>query len=822
MKSDSQPPVSTFPKILKSERERLGLSQQELAEKVNASPVSISNWERGKTVPGPYHRRLLSELFDRSLQELGLLQQDTEEAQIINLSLPPELQKTQETPGTDIVPRVWNIPYARNLYFTGREDVLETLRERLMSASAVALMQPQAISGLGGIGKTQTAVEYAYHHRDHYRVVLWVRADSRELLVSDFVNIATLLNLPGKNDEDPKRVVQIARHWLENHTQWLLILDNADDLEMTSEFLPSAGRGHTILTTRAQAVGTIAEAVELEKMDAAMGALFLLRRAKLLPNTATLEQASPAMQAEAKKIAGELDGLPLALDQAGAYIEETGCSLTDYLSHYRTRRSALLKRRGRLTTNHPESVATTWSLSFEKIEKASPVAAELLRLCAFLHPDVMPEEIISQGAASLGPILAPVVVDPIELNEAINELRRYSLVRRNAELKILNMHRLVQVVLKDRMDEITQRQWAIRIVRAVNTVLPEVMYETWPLYERYFHQAQVCIAFIEQDDLSFPEAARLLDLTGFYLEERGQFEQAEPLCLKALQMREQLFGPEHLDVAESLDHVAWLYHEQERYAEAEPLALRALEIRERALGPGHPDVARSLRTLAEIYHDWGNDDLAEPLYWQALKIREQAFGPDHPDVAQILKHLGSLYRQQHDYEKAEPLYLRALGICERTLRPDHPALADCLISLGTLYRRREEYEKAASLIGRALEIREKTLGPEHPEVAICLSSLGHLYRTLGEYERAEQLYLRAIAIAEKAFGPETSNVAEFVENLAMTYYAQERYQEAEPLLQRALALYERMLGPENSYTVKVRLWLMRLHQRQEVDQGDHP
>jgi hypothetical protein len=155
----------------------------------------------------------------------------------------------------------------------------------------------------------------------------------------------------------------------------------------------------------------------------------------------------------AQAIVEVVGGLPLALDQAGAYIEETGCSLSDYLKFYQSRRNRLLRMRGENTTGHPEPVATTWSLAFEKVERANPVAADLLRLCAFLHPDEIPEVLIGQGTSELGPVLQSVVEDAFELNEAIGELRKYSLVKRDPEKKILNIHRLVQAVVKDGMKE---------------------------------------------------------------------------------------------------------------------------------------------------------------------------------------------------------------------------------------------------------------------------------------------------------------------------------------------------------------------------------
>src|SRR5947209_454198 len=423
--SASTPP--RYGKRLKQERERLGLSQQALAEKVDASFVTISNWERGKTMPGPYHRRLLSELFGKSLQELGLLPGEPEEGH--QAPTEPFAPAPHETPPVSESPaRIWNIPYARNLYFTGREEVLQHLYDTLLSNGTAALTQPQAISGLGGLGKTQTAVEYAYRHRDFYSIVLWVRADAYEMLVSDFVTLASLLHMPEKDEEDQTRVVRAIKRYLESTGQWLLILDNVEDLEMASAFIPLGGRGHTLLTTRTPATGTIAQGIEIEKMEPAVGAWFLLRRAKLLAHDAPLEKASVADQARAKDIVEVMDGLPLALDQAGAYIEETACSLSDYLTLFRTRRTALLKRRGRLVANHAEPVATTWSLSFEKVEHSNPAAGDLLRLCAFLHPDAIPEALILEGAAELGPVLGPVVNDSMEFNDAIHELRRFSLV----------------------------------------------------------------------------------------------------------------------------------------------------------------------------------------------------------------------------------------------------------------------------------------------------------------------------------------------------------------------------------------------------------
>src|SRR6266480_4616968 len=284
-----------------------------------------------------------------------------------------------------------------------------------------------------GIGKTQTAAEYAYRYRDTYDPILWVKAESLESINSDFVTIAHLLNLPAKQEQEQHLIIEAVKGWFKNHVGWLLIFDNADDLEMVRGFLPMDGQGYILLTTRAQATRHIAQRIEIEEMDVEEGALVLLRRAAILDPDAPLEAASTTDRAIASEISQTMDGVPLALDQAGAYIEDTQCGLTDYLHLFQIRQEELLQRRGKLTTDHPDSVSTTWSLAFEKVQQANVAAADLLRLCTFLDPDIIQEEIITKGASELGSVLQPVAADPIKLNDAIGTLLSYSLVRRNPD-----------------------------------------------------------------------------------------------------------------------------------------------------------------------------------------------------------------------------------------------------------------------------------------------------------------------------------------------------------------------------------------------------
>lgn len=471
------------------------------------------------------------------------------------------------------LPPIRNIP-PYNPLFTNREHILDGFYDRLKIGKA-GFVHIHTIGGLGGIGKTQTALAYAYQHSHNYQALLWVNADKRETLVEDLVNVANLLGLLKKNEQDRYEAITNVKRWLEDHADWLLILDDLEDSQTIKDFIPSVGNGHILLTTRAQAAGTIAQSIELDKMTPEDGALFLLRRAKIIGPDATLDDASATDRAVAWEISQTLSNLPLALDQAGAYIEEASCRLEDYLNRYQKQRAKLLKRRGGITSDHPsdhpESVADTWSLDFRKIQQTHPAAIKVLQLCAFLHPDTIPEEIITEGLPEIGD----------ELDDAIAELRKFSLVHRNATTRTLTIPCLVQTVLRDEMDEHTQHQWSERAVQAVNHVFPNAEPVKWEHCQRYFSHVQVCATFIEQWKIELIEARQLLYRMGCHLHTHAQYAQTEPLFIQALSIWGQTLGSENYQVAKVLENYASLLRKIKGEVEAAELETRAMTIQEK-------------------------------------------------------------------------------------------------------------------------------------------------------------------------------------------------------------------------------------------------
>jgi tetratricopeptide (TPR) repeat protein len=755
-------------------------------------------------------------LRDLGAHRLKDLQEPEQLYQLVLPGLPTDFPplKSLNTP-------LWNVPFRRNPFFTGRTSLLERLHEQLNQSQSAALTLSHALTGLGGIGKTQGAVEYAYRYRNEYSAIFWVRAASRETLVTDYIAIARLLSLPGQDEQDQMLTVMATKRWLEQHENWLLVLDNADTLSLLSDFLPNTAHGHLLLTTRAQATGNIAVNLSVEKMEISEGMQLLLHRAKLLAPREFQDNLTATIRTAGLQLVKELDGLPLALEQAGAYIEETGCSLPEYLALYQRHHSALLNRKSGLSADYPHTVAGTWSLSFQQVEQESPAAAELLDFCAFLDPDAIPETIFTEGADSLGTMLGSVASDPLLLNEAIQTLRRYSLIKRDPDTKILNLHRLVQVVLKDGLDEGEKRQWAERTVRAVNAAFPQVSFDSWQRCERCLPHAEACAVLIDKYHFSFPQAIRLLHQAGCFLRDRGLYMQAEPLLLQAFKLYEQGAGSAHPDTARSLNDLAWLYYLQGKYEQAEPLLQQALTIREQFLGNDHVDTAVTLNNLAWLYMQQSRYTHAEPLYRRALAIREQVSGALHADTALTLNDLAMLYIYQGKYEQAEPLLQQALAIREQVLGSAHPDVAESLNNLAMIHYYRGMYEQAEPLDQRALRIREQVLGREHPDVAMSLNNLANLYRNQGKYEQAEPLLQQALAIFELAQGDEHPNTAIALLNLAQLYSLQGKYAQAEPLLHRSLAISEQMLGPEHPDTAIALHNLANLYRDQgEYEQAD--
>ncbi|MBE9141121.1 tetratricopeptide repeat protein [Nodosilinea sp. LEGE 07088] len=718
------------------------------------------------------------------------------------------------------------VPYPRNPYFTGRESILATLYQQLWDSQTAAISQTQAISGLGGIGKTQTAVEYAYRYRDDYRYVFWVGADTELELTTSYVAIAQILNLPLKDAENQDDTVQSVRLWLGREADWLLVFDNADRPEILPPFLPPETNGHILVTSRAQDFQDlgIVQPIAMEMLTAEDAIAFLLHRTGRMAPAGADDmrpmqgiEPSPELQA-ATDLAAELGYLPLALEQAAAYIVTNRVPFAAYLTSYRKQRLKRLEKAKPKLGQYPDSIATTWALNLKEVQKTAPAAAALLNYCAFLHPDAIPFTLFTQGAAELGEPLATALADatddPLDLYDLLNPLGSYSLVRVEPESQSLSLHRLVQEVIRAELGNEGCQDWVEPLFRAMATLLPEKCkdpeYQDWPTLAQLLNHVQELATHCQQRNIASTVAADVLHSMGTYLLVRGQYSLAEPLLQKVMELRRSLLGDKHEDIADSLDSLGQLEDYQGRYGEAEPLYQDALAMRKRLLGDEHPKVAASLNNLAFLYCSQGRYGEAEPLHQNALAMQRRLLGDEHPDVAASLNNLAMLYYSQGRYGEAEPLHQSALAMWRRLLGEEHPDVALSLNNLAALYRDQGRYGEAEPLYQEALAMWKRLLGEEHPDVAISLNNLAVLYRDQDRYEEAEPYLSEALRLWRQSLGEDHPNVGRVTENLGILYAAQRRTEEARSLYQQALAILEPKLGAEHPWTVKCRESLAKL------------
>jgi hypothetical protein len=429
------------------------------------------------------------------------------------------------------LPPIWNVPHLRNPHFTGRVTLLAALRTALTSGQPAALTQ--AISGLGGVGKTQLAVEYAYRYAIEYDTVWWVRAEESATLTTDYAGLAAALNLP-EHVASVQEVVVAVRRWFGHHGRWLLVFDNARHPAEVHAYLPQGATGHVLITSRNPNWGSMASPLAVPVFERAESITFLLQR------------TPQAQKAVANPLADALGDLPLALAQAAAYIEATGITLTAYLDRFTTTtiRQELL-RRGMAAPDYPDTVATTWELAFQAVQETSPAGVDLLHLCAFLAPDDIPRDLLCDGRQHLLEPLAAAVASPLAFDAALAALRRYSLLQVTEEA--FAVHRLVQAVTRDRLPPDDRTTWAATAVRLMLGAFPsghepeEV--RTWPTCVRLLPHALAAAEHTEALKVEADATGELLDQMGLHLRARAQFAEARAVHQRALAITEATYGP---------------------------------------------------------------------------------------------------------------------------------------------------------------------------------------------------------------------------------------------------------------------------------------
>jgi Tetratricopeptide repeat len=673
----------------------------------------------------------------------------------------------------------------------GRADLLAGLHVRLTSG---ADLRPRmvALCGLGGAGKTSVAVEYAHEHLDEVGLAWQFAAENPDVLAAGFGELAAQLGVQDAAGAwDP--VASVHNVLAGFSAGWLLVFDNAPDQASVERFLPPAGPGRMLITSQ-NPDWPHGQALAVPVLDTDVAADFLITRT-----------SDPDQQA-ARELASELDGLPLALAQAAAYILATGGTLARYLTLFRQRRPEML-RRGE-PTGYSGTVATTWSLAFGRLEQSAPTAVALLRLLACCAPEPVPLSLLLQprpglaGAfgAEVAPALGLLLEDPLAADDAIAELRRYSLVTPAGD-GLVSVHRLVQAVTVDQMTRDLLTQWRQAAAAVIEAAIPATTDapQTWPVFALLLAHAHATLA----DDSD--GMAR----TAEYLGHSGSPAAARDLSRKIVDARSRALGPEHPDTLITRNNLARWTGKAGNPAAARDQAAALLPIIERVLGPEDPRTLAVRANLASMTRAARDPAGARNQFAALLPVFERVLGADHLDTLAVREGLAWSTGEAGDKTGARDQFAALVPVAERILGPEHPRTLNDRAGLARWTGGMKDEAGARDQFAALLPVFERVLGPQHPDTLYIRHSLARWTGQAGDPASARDQFAALLPVRARVLGPDHPDTLIAHDHLA--FWTGEAGDAAAARDQYAalLAVSERVRGPEHRHTLTVRGKLAR-------------
>ena len=686
-------------------------------------------------------------------------------------------------------PSVWgNVPQ-RNKNFTGRDELLAALRESITGKITAVVPQPHALHGLGGVGKTLTAVEYVYRYRHTYDVVWWIPSDQTFMVKTALADLAPHLGLASatvSGIEDAARDVLDALRRGEPYDKWLLVFDNADQPEDLLDSIPRDS-GHVLITSRNHRWASLVDAVPVDVFHRAESVEFLTKRVR---NAVTEDEAA--------RLAEQLGDLPLALEQAGALLFERGMTSSEYLEQLAERTSQLLSQ-GR-PAEYPVPMTAAWSVSVTNLSETLPEAVDLLRICAFFGSEAIPREAISKAPDGLRPELAALIDDPIRLGRAVGELGRYALARLDILGRTILVHRLVQKLVQDELSP--EEQQRIRhevhlLLAAYNAGDPDDD-TSWPKYSKLLGH----LAPAKVSDCQAPEVRDFAIRMLRYLFSSGDYHSAQTVADDFIEQWSAESGHEHPDVIQVQLAQTNTLRELGEYDAAAELNGRVLAAAEKTLGPDHDVTLWSLRGSAADLRALGDFPAALERDREALRRYEERYGPDSSGTLRAVNNLAIDYGLISDYTRAQQLHRRShMGWRQQESRPVMASLLNALNGLARAVRLSGNYSEACDLGDDAYARSLDVLGAEHNWTLRTGKDLSIALRRNGEFERAEEIAVQVQDRCVRLFGlaaPDTLAAAMCLSNLWRTT---NRLAEATDLVNDSAARYAEVFQPDHPYSL---------------------
>lgn len=631
-------------------------------------------------------------------------------------------------PGT--LPDIFQVPHRRNPEFTGRAQLLDDLHIALTKPDTATIVQ--AIHGMGGVGKTQIAVEYAYRFGHAYDGVWWLNADTSEELLSGLVGLAVRLRIVDYNTMQTEAVEKILDWLRTNGERWLLVCDNATVPQAVRDYLPRAGNSRALLTSRHPHWKSMGAGLIVRVWERAESLAYLRMRTMLDDPKA------------AGELAQELGDLPLALAQATGYIRETACSISEYLALFLAQRQDLWQQEI-APSEDGKTIATTWSVALSAL---SPQATDLMQLCAFFAPEFIPWEMLIAGAKSTPAELVTVLGDPLQLNSVKKEVAGFGLAE--VTMEGLIVHRLVQTVVRDGMTVGEQHFWC----QTAGALLSASFQcsddpQDWPgIRQRMPHALYLGEALAERG-LAPEAAAKILAEAGRFHQKIGAYAAARTLLLRSVEVRENDDFADRCALAISYNNLATVEANLGNLVAAKTLLERTIAIEEKTYPSDHARRAVSYGNFATVELRLGNAIAAKALMEKSIAIQKKNLTANDPSLAISYGNLATVETSLGNLAAAKALVEQAIAIQEKVYPDGHPTLAVSYTILATVELHQTNAAAAKLLLERAIAIDERDFSQNHPTLVTSYSKLALAEEHLGHPLAALEWMRKAAGIAKE-------------------------------------------------------------------------